>query len=749
MNKISSLLLESIVEADPSFIDIIRSMIMDKTTDITIFPLLSFLDEVLSNHKDIETKYNYLNITDKNDEISFIPNRQYDKFIENDEDLSRKSKNFTKIGRFIKQIYKDNNKHITDTQIEKFVNSYKSKYDEHYKVQSDYELKIVSGEEIKKWYLWDNYYGHESDGGELWKSCMKHTKCQTFFDLYINNPNRISLVVLTKSDKLIARSLLWNINPNTIYLDRIYGYRKSDEHLLKKIVVNDKFKSKKVLSYDIDNINSIKIPVSIKNIEYFPYLDSFSTMYVELNENGIEDTEYATLMNKNEHVSNFIRYELRETNGVRSFADSDYYEYSNYHQRYIREEDCVSIELIGKNSKLKGKQEDIYFKDECVWSDYLKKYLLKEDSIYLDSIKDYYIIDDVTTDKEFGKVPKHSVGTIYYDYKEEYKNITPIEVYSMNNDRVDVEKIFISKRGIKSPKPLYYNGYVMDEKLVDNTKHSSSRVVLKCESIQGIYIVDKSRITHDIINLCSNIGGFIINNNPFLLIDDYHLLKSRFNLNFDDIPVKNVSIYEFINSPRNEIFNYKKSLELLKGSSKERIKILNFKNTRLRSEKSLQIVYNDVIIPDKLFILKFVNYYVDRFKDDYLESLNIFYKIRNEVSLPNDINKEDLISLLKMIVIISLRKGNKHSIETELIKYIEKYDRLEKLDNKIEIIDVITFLSYEDIIFSDSRLSNVMNIFLEKEKSNNYNNSGRKIIDNIEYGYIVYDQNILFDNLWK
>ena len=86
---------------------------------------------------------------------------------------------------------------------------------------------------------------------------MKHTKCQTFFDLYINNPNRISLVVLTKSDKLIARSLLWNINPNTIYLDRIYGYRKSDEHLLKKIVVNDKFKSKKVLSYDIDNINSI------------------------------------------------------------------------------------------------------------------------------------------------------------------------------------------------------------------------------------------------------------------------------------------------------------------------------------------------------------------------------------------------------------------------------------------------------------------------------------------------------------
>jgi hypothetical protein len=93
MNKINSLLLESIVEADPSFIDIIRSMIMDKTTDITIFPLLSFLDEVLSNRKDIETKYNYLNITDKNDEISFIPNRQYDKFIENDEDLSRKSKN--------------------------------------------------------------------------------------------------------------------------------------------------------------------------------------------------------------------------------------------------------------------------------------------------------------------------------------------------------------------------------------------------------------------------------------------------------------------------------------------------------------------------------------------------------------------------------------------------------------------------------------------------------------------------------
>ena len=90
------------------------------------------------------------------------------------------------------------------------------------------------------------------------------------------------------------------------------------------------------------------------------------------------------------------------------------------------------------------------------------------------------------------------------------------------------------------------------------------------------------------------------------LVDEILEQYKREDINFDDIPVKNVSIYEFINSPRNEIFNYKKSLELLKGSSKERIKILNFKNTKLRSEKSLQIVYNDVIIPYKFYKYKTV-----------------------------------------------------------------------------------------------------------------------------------------------
>ncbi len=743
MNKVSNLLLESIIESDPLFVELINNMIIDKTTDISISHILTFLSDILSNDKDIETKYNYINISDKNDEISFIPNSQYNKFISNKENLSTKTKNFTKIGRFIKQLYKDNGKNITDDQVEKFVNNYKSKYNEYYKTVSEFEIKIVSGDEIKKWYNWKSYYGNEFDCGELWKSCMRHDICGDFFDIYVNNPTKISLVILIKNDKLIARALLWYINKNIVYLDRIYGYKKSDEHLLKKLIVNDKFKDKKVYLYDIDDINNIKIPISIRNIEKFPYLDSFSTMYVELND-GIEDHNFAILMNQNEHTNGFIRYNMKETNGNRTYEDSDYYNYSEYHGKYIKEEDSVYVELIGKNGKMEGKKEGLYFKDETIWSDYLKKFILKEDAIYLDSIKDYYIIDDIINDKEFGKIPNNSLCTIYYDYKEQYKNITPIQVYSMNNDKVDVEHIFISKRGIRNNNnSINYNGYTIDKELVEQI--SLARVTLKCETLPTIQIRTQSLIHNDIIPLCS---GTFNRNDMYLLLEDFNLLKDKYNLNIDN-NTRNMSIYEFINNPNNDIFDYKKTLQLLKGSSKNRIKILNFKNIRLRRENVTQIIYNDIIKIDRLFILKFTDYYFSKYKNNILEKLNDFYTLRNNIQFPTNINIDDIIKLIKMIIIISLKHDTKYSVKKELDHHIMKFDSLLKISKQLDIDDIILFLSYEDIIFDIYNQSIMMDKFLENTKSEKYNNSGKKILNNILSKNIEYDDDILFKNLCK
>lgn len=99
---------------------------------------------------------------------------------------------------------------------------------------------------------------------------MRYSKCQDYLDIYVENPEKISLAVLKKEGKIAARSLLWDIKDtkNAIYHDRVYFI---DEKT--KLTLEAKLQS---LGYK-DAYRGDNLTVNLNKVDftYYPYMDSF------------------------------------------------------------------------------------------------------------------------------------------------------------------------------------------------------------------------------------------------------------------------------------------------------------------------------------------------------------------------------------------------------------------------------------------------------------------------------------------
>jgi hypothetical protein len=130
------------------------------------------------------------------------------------------------VGRFIRAFLTKLGEKFTDVEIESFVDQYKKVM----QMETDIfaRFKEVKGEEIETCYLVDNY---ESESGSLGGSCMRYDRCQDYFDIYVSNPERVSLVILLSeqdSSKIAGRALLWLDDSGRRIMDRIYIIRTAD-----------------------------------------------------------------------------------------------------------------------------------------------------------------------------------------------------------------------------------------------------------------------------------------------------------------------------------------------------------------------------------------------------------------------------------------------------------------------------------------------------------------------------------------
>ena len=152
--------------------------------------------------------------------VSFLPLNKMPEYTD-DGKWQRKNRQEGKIGKTIKTFIKPYEKlwHITinDQMLEEFVNDCKAV------LCNKFEYRLVSGEDIRKYYHESSYYqGKQS--GTLWSSCMRYDCCQRYFDIYVDQPECEMLIMfdpLSSKTEIVARAIVWNINGQK-YVDRRY-----------------------------------------------------------------------------------------------------------------------------------------------------------------------------------------------------------------------------------------------------------------------------------------------------------------------------------------------------------------------------------------------------------------------------------------------------------------------------------------------------------------------------------------------
>jgi hypothetical protein len=250
--------------------------------------------------EDYEDDANYIDITKTNDKLSFISMNRSKRFWEKgeenpgmtfkdwsqrmwfDQEIDVKKKVWKEqrtevfVGRFVNRVYQKSKSSISSSELEKFVNLYKSAYDRYKDVFSRFE--IVKGEEIKKWYLIDNY---ETQYGQLGASCMRFKSKQDFFDIYIKNPEVVSLLILKSEDelKISGRALLWKLTNGEIFMDRIYTNKDSDIILFEEYGNKNNWLVKSEILYA--KLKKLTVELSESKFEYYPYLDTFAYLNVD------------------------------------------------------------------------------------------------------------------------------------------------------------------------------------------------------------------------------------------------------------------------------------------------------------------------------------------------------------------------------------------------------------------------------------------------------------------------------------
>ena len=322
----------------------------------------------------VEDPVNFISISDSDlSKISYLTTERIEQIkVDPNSDYWTSKKRFhCKPGAFVQKIFTD----ISQKEIENFSTLFKA-----YSNKKEFELKIVQGEQLRKYYYQENY---TTCSGSLGNSCMKYSKCQNYFDLYVENPN-IKMLIMTPpgSDMIVGRALLWSVDSTNI-MDRIYTiqdedyvphfkkWAKDNGHLFK---THQNWGSTSLFESELGTIEmQITIQLENSNFRKYPYLDTFKWL----------DLRTGKLSNfKPAHFTNNTDRFLLLSNPDGEWYDCDYIKYDTIDRqwRYPGELFCYD----GVN----------YTTDRHLnWSETLDCWILKSESYFDDDIQDFIYKD--------------------------------------------------------------------------------------------------------------------------------------------------------------------------------------------------------------------------------------------------------------------------------------------------------------------------------------------------------------------
>jgi hypothetical protein len=338
--------------------------------------------------------YTLIDITEKNDTISLI---QVNRITRGNPELGetlpysirdkkRGSEFWTKartdigIGRWVRRIFTEVHKStILDSKIEEFVNLYKAAIDG----EDLTKFELVSGDDIRKWYLKDNY---EQERGQLGNSCMRYRNCQDFFDIYVKNPEVCQLLILKSDDdknKITGRALIWKLTDGNYYMDRIYTINDSDKLLFQDYARINKIES----SYDGNSSLDLEVKLGDHTYQKYPHMDTL-VVYNPTTKilRGDED-----LWPGQGYIS------IQDTQG--GFRSDDVV-WSEWSEEYISRDRAVRCENVDdwldKSEAKYLEYKDVWVapNDDVVYSEWSDEWYYLDDCHYSECMGDWLYVDD-------------------------------------------------------------------------------------------------------------------------------------------------------------------------------------------------------------------------------------------------------------------------------------------------------------------------------------------------------------------
>lgn len=325
--------------------------------------------------EDLKENYvDYLSISrEDRTKLSYLSVDRIERLEKSGGDLWTSSSRFhARPASVIRKVFND----VTDKDIEIFNNVYRAHIN-----QLRFELKVVKGEDIRKYY---HYPSYQQQSSSLGASCMKYDNCQKYLNIYVDNTETISMLVMLDkgTNQLMGRALLWDLGEDKI-MDRIYTINDDELAFHFKKWANDnaylyKYEQKwnNTLMFESNGKRFEKeISLQLKNFDYgrYPYFDTFKFLNVR---NGM-----------------LYNYLPEDKDNLKTLSTPD----GVYHNHDIFAFDFISRVFQHRGDTVKISYRDgVFITDEnyrthqsnVCWSESNNCYILCKDSVYNESIDD-------------------------------------------------------------------------------------------------------------------------------------------------------------------------------------------------------------------------------------------------------------------------------------------------------------------------------------------------------------------------
>ena len=269
------------------------------------------------------------------------------------------------------------------------------------------DIQVVEGEDIRLYYHYDQYANDNTES--LGNSCMRHDSCQEFFDIYVDNPDKVKMAIAKTPDGIIGRALLWTTDCGTKVMDRIYG-NEITINGMKAWAHANSYIHKKVQSYsnDTDFVTTVgeiitgeyKITLE-RNNDYMPYMDTFK----------YSDDQYAKqLVITNDSCYDNYTFDATDggeaggtlcVNGER-YNDDDvcYIEYGSVEEGYYHNDDTFYCDwsdmYYHENDMVRTRSGDTVYNEhnDLVYMEHYDQYEHCDDVVFSDQISSYILTED-------------------------------------------------------------------------------------------------------------------------------------------------------------------------------------------------------------------------------------------------------------------------------------------------------------------------------------------------------------------